>query len=310
MPSRVVRVSPSGRGAHHQAGAAQPIQVERVRRLPAFQHHVVGDVDDVGDRPHPRECEPALHPLRRRSHRHADAPGREPGRTVGSVDHDRDVVGVTRDVDGGLGHGERQIEVRGEIPCHPGHRHRVGPVRRDRQVEDHLVQTELVAHVGAELGVGPQREDAVVVVAEPELARRAEHAVAHLAADLAPLEREAARQRRARRCVRHDHAVGDVRRAAHDRGGAVAELDVAELELVGVGVRPDGEDARHPHAGDLLTRRLEPFDLEAEPVERLRDRARLGRERHEVGQPGQGDTHQGAPISTGRGSGRRCRRTS
>ena len=71
----------------------------------------------------------------------------EARRAVGRIDHDRDVVGVAGHVDGRLGHGERQAEVRGEIAGDAGHRHRVGAVRGDRQVEHHLVEPELVAHV-------------------------------------------------------------------------------------------------------------------------------------------------------------------
>ena len=88
-----------------------------------------------------------------------------------------------------------------------------------------------------------------MVVAEPELLRRAEHAVAHLAADLAPFEREAAGQRRARRRVRHDHARDDVRRAADDTGlGPAPVVDVDQRQLVGVGMLHHVEHARRDHA--------------------------------------------------------------
>ncbi len=116
-----------------------------------------------------------------------------------------------------LGHRERQPEVRGELAGDADDAHRVGTVRRDREVEDDVVETEHLAHVGAELGGGVEREDPGVVVAEAELAGGAQHAVGHLAADLAPLEREAARA-----ASRADGANGttmpgyDVRRAAHD----------------------------------------------------------------------------------------------
>ena len=110
--------------------------------------------------------------------------------------------------------------MRGELAGDADDAHRVGAVGRDREVEDHVVEAEHLAHVGAELGGGIETEDPGVVVAQAELLGRAEHAVAHLAADLAPLEGEAAGQRRARRGVRHDHPGDDVGRAAHDPGQA------------------------------------------------------------------------------------------
>ena len=39
-------------------------QIERVHRLAELEQHVVGDVDDVADRPHAAHRQPVLHPLR------------------------------------------------------------------------------------------------------------------------------------------------------------------------------------------------------------------------------------------------------
>jgi len=39
-------------------------EVEGVHRLPHFEQHVVGDVDDVADRPDARRLQPRLHPGR------------------------------------------------------------------------------------------------------------------------------------------------------------------------------------------------------------------------------------------------------
>ena len=98
------------------------------------------------------------------------------------VDHHGDVAATT-DASAsaiGLRHVEVEREVRGELARHADDAHRVGPVGRDREVEDHVVETEDLAHVGAELGGGVEAEDPGVVVAEAELLGRAEHAVAHL----------------------------------------------------------------------------------------------------------------------------------
>ena len=114
-----------------------------------------------------------------------------------------------------------------------------------------------------------------MVVAEAELARRAEHAFGDDAADLAPLDLEVAGQRRADRRERHDHARLRCSGAPHTtRGRAVAEVDVGEPDAVGVGVRHDVEDPRHDDAVDLAARLVDRLDFEAELVERVGDRRR------------------------------------
>ena len=50
-PSRVVIVSPSSAARTVSAAVRHPVEVEGVQRLRGEQHHVVGDVDDVVDRP-------------------------------------------------------------------------------------------------------------------------------------------------------------------------------------------------------------------------------------------------------------------
>ena len=53
-PSRVVIVSPVVGEPHDDAAPGEAGEVERVQRLVALEQHVVGDVDDVADRPHAR----------------------------------------------------------------------------------------------------------------------------------------------------------------------------------------------------------------------------------------------------------------
>ena len=70
-PSSVVIVSPSRGGAHDQLAVGDPVEVEGVQRLRGQQHHVVGDVDDVVDRPLPGRgrAAPAARAARGRSRR-------------------------------------------------------------------------------------------------------------------------------------------------------------------------------------------------------------------------------------------------
>jgi len=98
-----------------------------------------------------------------------------------------------------------------------------------------------------------------------------------MAADLAPLDPEVARQHRADTGERHDHARFDVRRATHHADLSVTEVDVGQAHLVGVGVRDDIEDLGDDDAVHVAAGLVDRLDLEAELVERLRDlRGRRG----------------------------------
>ena len=211
-----------------------------MQRPAALEHHVVGHVDDVADRPHPREREPALHPLRRLAHRdlrgHAPTKrGQRSGastttRAPATVVDDRAPARVRSSVNGR----PKCAASSRATPTMPIASGRFGVIDRSNTTSSRP-STSRTSVPSAR--VGRQREDAGVVVAEAELARRAQHALGHDAADLAPLDREVAGQHRADPGERHDHARLDVRRAAHDAQLTVAEVDVGEADAVGVGVR-------------------------------------------------------------------------
>ena len=64
-PSSVVHLLALARPAHRQARAGDAVEVEGVQRLAGQQHRVVGDVDDVVDRPLPGCAQPRRQPRRR-----------------------------------------------------------------------------------------------------------------------------------------------------------------------------------------------------------------------------------------------------
>ena len=66
---------------------------------------------------------------------------------------------------------------RGEIARDSGDASRVGTVRRHRDVDDGIVEPGVVGVSHADRRVVGQFDDAVVILAELELGRRAEHAV-------------------------------------------------------------------------------------------------------------------------------------
>ena len=126
--------------------------------------------------------------------------------------------------------------------CHPGYAHGVGTIGCDRDVEHDVVEAQHLAHVGTGRRVIRQREDAVMVVTETELAHRgAQHPFRHDTADLAPLDLEVARQHRADTRERNHHAGFDVRCAADDSQLPGAEVDVGQADPIRIGMRDDIE---------------------------------------------------------------------
>ena len=81
-----------GRAANDDLRAAHPVEVERVQRLGGREHHVVGDVDDVRDRPLAGRHQPLLEPQRRRADLHVLEHARGEAQADLGVDLDRHVV--------------------------------------------------------------------------------------------------------------------------------------------------------------------------------------------------------------------------
>ncbi len=216
-----------------------------------------------------------------------------PRASVGRLDPHEDLAGhagvLARRRVGQL---ERKPEGGRELPCDPHDAHGIWAIGSDGELEDHVVETEGDADVVPERERGVERQDATVVGAEPELTSRAQHAVRYDAADLAPLEREAAWKGRARGGVRHDHARHDVGSAAHHPGGAAAEVDVDQRQLVGVRMRRDVEHPADDDTADLAPGLLDCLDLEPELVQRRDDLVGRRRDRRELPDPRKGRTHQ------------------
>jgi hypothetical protein len=284
---------PVAREPHDDAAPGQLREVERVQGLVALEQHVVGDVDDVADRSHAGLHQPLHHPRRRLPHRDARDAAEITRAPVERLDGHRDVVG---DCGVGarlrLGNAEFQLEVRGEFAGDSHDAHRVGPVGCDGQVEDDVVETEDLAHVGPELARRIETHDPRVIVAEPELTGRQEHAVGDDPADRAALEPEATGQRRARGRVRRDHPGDDVRRSAHHTRLSETEVDVDQRQLVGVGMLHDVEHLAGDDPGDLLTRLLDALDFQPELVQRRDEVGHRLVDRRELADPGQRRAHQ------------------
>ena len=211
------------------------VAVEGVHRLTELEHHVVGDVDGQRDAAHARLGQPAAQPPRARRGR-VEPLHRDHGEAVAAVGvGDRDLPrGLARP--DGRGGRARVAPRRGQPGAHlardAAHGQAVAAVGRDRQLDDDVVQTCDRAggrarrrDVGA---VVPEHQDAGVVVADAELADRADHPVGDAVVGLPRGDLEAAREHGPGQ--RDDDGVADdeVGRAADDAPGlGLADVDLA-----------------------------------------------------------------------------------
>ena len=148
VPSSASTVSPARARRTVSCAACDAVEVERVHRLAGEEHHVVGDVDDVGDRPHAG----------------GEQARREPQRRGRDRDRLEDARGETRAQIGALDGDTRARRPRAERP-------RIfGPGRRRERRAGHgvglardAVDREVVRPVGGDLEldhVGAQRQHA------------------------------------------------------------------------------------------------------------------------------------------------------
>ena len=299
------------------------VGVVAVDRPAGLEHDVVGHVDGQGDRAHARLGDAAGQPVGRgRGGVEAgDGAGDEHRAALGIVDQDR-VARVVGDRDLAQHRVvERRVEGERRLAGDAAQRQRVGAVGVDLELDDGVVEPEEGPGVVAGLPrAGRQHDDAVVVLAEAELAGGADHAGRDVAVGLARADLEVARQHTAgehdddevagREVVRTAHdalrltapvGVGDVHRAPVDR--------LAVLLRLGLHRQDPADDER---AGDLVTWTLERLELEAEVGQRvgqLLDVEVVGQV-DVVADPGHGGTHGfRSPFRRRTRSGRRPRRS-
>ena len=190
---------------------------------------------------------------------------------------------------------ERADAEGGEIARDAANAGGVAAVGRDGDVEHHAAEPGVLDIGHADGRIVGQDDDALMVVAELELHGRAEHAVAGLAADDdAGLELEilagdpGAGEREDRL-----HAGRGIGRAAHNvdqRAGA--GIDLAQLEVVGIGVRGGRHDFGDDEGLQRLALILDAFDLEADHGQRLADLGGGGSGLEVILEPVEGELHR------------------
>ena len=248
-------------------------KVEGVGGMAVLHQHVVGDVHDVADGPHAHLLEPPLHPggggadLKVRGR-----PARIPGAQIPVLHGDlHEVVHVPLALDVG-DHGGLHLltEGRRRLPHETDDAVAVGPVGEHGEVEDHVVPVDGLLDGDAQGGVLPKDQDAVYLragvlhVGEVELLAGAEHALALHAPDAGHGEIVVADPGPG---VGHGHdgAHEHVLGVGQDLGPLVAQVHLADGELVGVGVLLHGQNLAGDDAGHVLQLLLHALQLEAAP---------------------------------------------
>ena len=274
--------------------------VEGVERAAPHVHDVVRHVDDVGDRAHAREVEARTEPLGRRPDRNAAEPaGDVPRAAAEVVDPDLEGLrighrGIVR-----FGRAQRPVAERRDLAGDPDQREEVGPVHGRRHVEHLVGERQDLRQGRPRLDRGGEQHDAGVVGAEADLVLGEDHPPRHLAPQLPLLERsrEAGEQR-----ARHPDGDGrpdsEVPRAADDllRIG-VADVDLAELEPIGVRMRIGGEHPPHDEAPEVAVDVgdagvVDAVDLERRDREAARQVASGGGRLDVLPQPRERNPHQ------------------
>ncbi len=248
----------------HVDARVEAAQVIGVHRLAELEHHVVRDVHDRADRPQTGAAQALAHPLRRARLRihaldHAARESRAGRRRLQAHLELRPMRGGDR-----LDRGRRQPAPGDgrDFARDADHRLHVAPVRRHVQHQDRVVECERLAQALPGPQAIGQVEDALVVLGQAELARRAQHARGLDAAQRRARDREAARKPGALERERRLHPGMNVGCAADDRERLAAARDLADGQLVGPRMALDRQHLADHDAGEGLRGRLDRLDLD------------------------------------------------
>ena len=280
LPVEGGEVLPLPGGPDHDLAAAHLVEVEGVERMPELEEHQVGRIDHVGDGANPAGLEPPGEPQGRGTDGYPlDHPGRVAGALLRGLDADRDRLGsggaLLLEGRGAEEDGPRKE--RGQLACDAQVGERVGPVGRDVDLEQHVLEAERPRDRHARGEVLRQQQKAARVEGEPELPCAAEHPEGLDAAELRLLDPHPAGQHRAHRGEGDQVADLVVLGAADDlQGLALPGVDPGQRELLGVGMALGGGDPRDHHPLEPLPQALHRLDLEPHGGEPARDLLRFG----------------------------------
>ena len=218
--------------------AVKQVEVVRVERTAEREHHVVRDVDDVRDRTDAGMPQTRLQPRRRLADLDvAEEAADEAEAACGILDPDPDrLVAVPRRI--GPGHRPQlAVQQRRDLTRDTVDREEIGAIPGRLEVEHLVGERQHIRQRRARLERIVEHDDPGVVGAEVELVLGEDHPLRDLPTELAPLEHEAVRQRRARQRHCDLRPRAEVPRAADDRVRAILpHVDRGELQPIRIRV--------------------------------------------------------------------------
>ena len=297
-PSRAIRtpMAPSG---HRR-------EVVGVVGLAQLEHHVVRHVDHVVDRSHAGGEQALAQPGRRRPEANTrDDPGHEPSAQVG-VDH------VDRRQGRRLGSRTRSRPARAPRTGRPAEAARSRATPSTDRASGRFGLTsmsntqscrmlECLADRGPERQVGVENQDAGVVVAEAELAGRAQHSVAHLAPHLAGGDLHAVghhRARPSRAATRSPLTMFDAPHATWSASPSPRSTSTRRI-LSALGCARTSSTRATTMPSRPAPTSMRSSHLESERAQLVGDLGRLTLDGGELAEPGQDDLHQWNPSGSG-----------
>ena len=286
-------------GPAHGEVAGKLVGVEDVQWTRDVEGGEVGDVDQGGDRAKADGGQAVLQPARARAVLDA-ADQATDHHGAAELGAGRDLP-LDRALEPALGRRcverlQRADAGSGEVAGDAADAETVGAVRRDRDLDDRIVQAHHLGEGLSDRRIGRKVDDAFMVVGEAHLVGRAQHTVGGLAADDAGLQL-GARPRDHRAGGGEDalHAGPRVRRAADHLDLAIAGVDQADAKPVGVRMLLGLDHVADDEGGKPLGAVVDAFDLEADAGEGIGDVQDPGTGFQVLLQPGKGDLHRLSP---------------
>ena len=295
------------RAAHGEI-APHFLGVEHMQRPGAVVGHEVGDVDQRVDRPQPDRGQPLLQPFRRRAVLDAAHQPQREARAQRGVFHrhlHRAGEFALDLLDAGI------LELAhvggGEIAGDAVHAGAILPVRRQIDFEHGIAEAGPLRVGRADRRIGRQFHDAVMVLGNFQLGRRAQHAAALDASDGADAERDVlAGNEGAGRREHADQAGARIRRAADHlhRCAAVAGIDHADAQAIRVRMLLGRNHPRDRERRQRLRLVVDMLDLEPDHGELVGELVQRLVGLEMFLQPGEREFHDGCfscPLSRLRG---------
>ncbi len=287
------------RAAHDDGAVRDPRQVERVQRLTVLEHREIGGVDDGVDGTHPAAQQAQAHRERRRTHAHAAHHPRHVPRTeVRRLDPHPDLLGAGR---AALAHARPRrtrahTQHGGQVAGDAADGQQIAAVRGHLDLDHRVVHARQVAQGHARRRLG-QLERARRLVAQLEVGLGAQHAVGCHALHLDGLDVTAVGQRRAGKSDRDTPSSREPGRGGHDAAGLAAQIEPADRQPRGRGMRGDGLEPRRTDLRVEVAHLLHRLDLQAGHRHAIGEGRGGVLPRDELGKPAERNAHDDVPAA-------------